>query len=245
MLEILSLFEKLRELSKTKHDNPMTVFQVGVSPLAGIKRAGRILSHFRQTRPSVEIVFRESSLEELCEQLDRGHVDVVVSQSTPDLAPVADCVSFPIDQDPLVFLPMSNAEAKWSDLSFVSPSDIAHEAFVMVSNCYGLSPIITKLFTEQKLELRRYPTEACNFETVKEFAEAGIASGLLPKSKLGDYEGMAIPLDNHLTPLSIEYSVTAKPYAVSSELFPELWDSLLKSNATAKHLSCSWPSVVP
>jgi DNA-binding transcriptional LysR family regulator len=243
VLQILSLFEKLRELSKIKLDKATTVFQVGVSPLAGIKRAGRILSQFRQSHPSVEIVFRESSLEDLCEQLDRGQIDIMIAQSPSDLMAVPDCISFPIEQDPLVFLPVLNHESKWNDVSSVSPSHIANEALVMVSHYYGLSRIISKLFTDSKLEFRRYPTEASNFEAVKEFAEAGIACGLLPKSKLGDYEGKAIPLVSHLTPLSIEYFVSGRPHSVSSELFPQLWDSLLKSKTVTKQAAFSWSSI--
>ena len=83
ILEILSLYERLKELSKA---NPTsTALQVGISPLVGIKRAGSILSRFRDKHPSVEVVFREFTLDDLCALLN-GVIDVVIAQYDVELA---------------------------------------------------------------------------------------------------------------------------------------------------------------
>jgi DNA-binding transcriptional LysR family regulator len=245
ILEILSLYERLKELSKA---NPTsTALQVGISPLVGIKRAGSILSRFRDKHPSVEVVFRESTLDDLCALLNRGVIDVVIAQYDVELAFASDCVSFSLEQDPLVFLPKFDERAKWHRVESVSPNEIASETFVLAPPCCGLSRIATKLFENNRLELKRYPAEASGYTAVKEFAEAGLACGILPISKLREYEGPAIPIVQHGHPVTIEYFVFGRPSTISSELFLQLWNSLLEVKASLtrppEKLAEHWPTI--
>lgn len=247
IVEILSSFERLKELAKANVVSTAIAFQVGISPLVGIKRAGRILSSFRTKHPSVEVVFRESTLEDLCALLNRGIIDVVIAQDDVELPFAPDCVSFSLEQDPLVFLPKLDQRAKWRKVESVCPQEIASEIFVLVPRNCGLSRITEKLFEKNRLELKRYPAEASGYTAVKEFAEAGLACGILPISKLSDHEGPAIPIIQHGNPVAIEYFVSGRPSTISPELFSQLWDSLLEVKAS---LSCiheefaePWPSI--
>jgi DNA-binding transcriptional LysR family regulator len=249
ILEILSLFERLKELSKIKLENTTVAFQVGISPLVGITKAGKILSPFRAQHPSVEILFREASIEDLCTLLNRGVIDVMIAQYDVDLPSVANCVSFPVEEDPLVFLPRLDQCAKWRGAEVVSANEIAGETFVMVSRSCGLSRITARLFEENKLELHRYPAEASSYAAVKEFTEASLACGILPRSKLYKYDGRSIPIVQRGRPIAIEYYVFGRPSTISSELFPQLWNSLLAAKTSLNQTSYSgasfehWPSI--
>jgi DNA-binding transcriptional LysR family regulator len=236
ILEILSSFERLKELAKANVANTAVAFQVGISPLVGIKRAGRILSIFRARHPSVEVVLRESTLEDLCALLNSGTIDVAIAQHDAELPFSPDCVSFSLEQDPLVFLPKFDQRNKWRNFESVSPQEIASETFVLVPRNCGLSRITEKLFEQNGLELKRYPAEASGYTAVKEFAEAGLACGILPISKLSDHEGPAIPIIQDGSPVAIEHFVSGRPSTISPELFLQFWDSLREVKASPSRL---------
>lgn len=247
ILEILSLYERLKKLSKAKPTSTGVTFQIGISPLVGIKRAGSILSCFRNKHPSIEVVIRESPPDDLCALLNRGVIDVVIAQYDVDLPFASNCVSFALEQDPLVFLPKFDQCAKWRRIESVSPDEIAGETFVLPPPSCGLSRIVANLFEKNRLELKRYPAEASGYTAIKEFAEADLACGILPISKLREYEGSAIPIVQDGRPEAIEYFVFGKPSTISSELFSQLWDSLLEVKASstrpAEKLAEHWPSI--
>ena len=93
ILEILSLFEQLKKLSETIVEPRSSVLQVGISPLVGVKCAGRILSAFKNKYPLAEVVFRESDLKDLCAMLNFGVIDIMIAPYKIDFpfVPWADC----------------------------------------------------------------------------------------------------------------------------------------------------------
>ena len=234
ILEILSLFEQLKSLSKTKVEPATGALQVGISPLVGVKRAGRILSAFKTKHPSVEVVFRESDLEVLGALLNRGVIDIVIAPYDVDPQLAADGVYLSLEQDPLLFLPKIDDRAKWSNVKSVSLNDIADETFIMLPDGCGLKRIIMKLFENSCLELKRYSGEASGYAAIKEFADSGLASGILPNSKIAELDHPAIPIVQLGQVVSLQYFVRGKPSTISADLFSQLWDTLLEDNILLK-----------
>lgn len=236
ILEILSLFERLKQLSKDGGADTTTL-QVGISPLVGVRRAAKILARFRAKYPSVDVVFRESNLDGLCNSLNRGAFDLVIAPCNADLHLAADCVCLSIEMDPLLFLPKAGERSKWRDVESVALSDIAGETFVLMPDNCGLTRVTARLFDESRLELKRYAGEASAYAAIQEFAEAGVAAGILPVSKFQEQDELAIPIVQDGRPVALEYFVLGKPSTIPQELFRQLWDSLLEVKSALKRKS--------
>lgn len=240
ILEILSLFERLKASSKAKLDTAATAaLQVGISPLVGVKRAGRILASLRAKHPSVEIVFRESDLETLGTLLNRGLIDIMIAPYDVDPDLDVDRIFISLEHDPLLFLPKADDRARWEGASSVSLYDIAPETFVLLPDGCGLTRVISKLFENSNLELRRYLGEASGYAGIKEFVDCSLASGILPRSKITEIDTLAVPIVQHGQPVSLQYFALGKPSTIAPDLFSQLWDTLLDENPQIKETELS------
>ncbi|WP_181337335.1 LysR family transcriptional regulator [Hyphomicrobium methylovorum] len=238
ILEILSLFEDLKVLSKSHHVRDAVSLQVGVSPIVGIARASKIIAPLRTSHPAVDIIFREVDLDSLVKFIGRGLIDIAIAPHDGDLQASGDVTWPSMDQDPLVFLPKTDDCAKWRGTTSVSIEDIASEAFVLVPDSCGLTRQITKLFDAKNLELKRYAGEASSYSAIQEFASLSLACGILPASKLSGFNQVAIPLVQKGRPVALEYFVVGKPSTISPQLFSQLWSNLTEESDALK----CWPT---
>lgn len=232
IVEIIARFDQLKVLSKSEvrskseTGGPAVALQVGISPLVGIKRARKLLSRFKSKHPTVEVVFRESSLDDLCEKLDSGVVDVVLAPYDASLHLAADRVCGLSDHDPLVFLPKSYDHARWLGADSVALGEIAGETFVLNPDNCGLTRFTARMFGTNNLALKRYAGEASSYAAIQEFADSGLACGILPASKLRDGSSPAIPIVHLEQPVALEYFVLGKASSIAPELLAQFWDDL-------------------
>src|SRR5690606_11889550 len=62
--------------------------------------------------------------------------------------------------------------------------DIADETFVLVPDACGLARTMRELFRSHRRTLREYSGEAMSYQVLEQWAELGIGSAMLPRSKL-------------------------------------------------------------
>jgi LysR family transcriptional regulator, hydrogen peroxide-inducible genes activator len=177
-----ALLARARSLS----DPQRHLIRVGVSPLVGVKLVDLVIEPFRRENPDLEIVFRELNLAEMVRLLDIGQLDLVFGPIDPGDARKPGHQTALFLEEPLVFIPSSRTRSHYGRAATVSLDDISGETFVMVPDACGLSRTSRSLFTQRGVILREYAGQAMSYGVLQEWADMGIGSAILPRSKLRD-----------------------------------------------------------
>lgn len=226
IVETLNAYDRLREMTKRVGKGGMTI-HAGFSPVVGIRTAEETLEAFRSKRPDVGVVYREGNLSDLCEQLKREQLDIVIAPFDERSAPAGGYVLQYLTSEPLLFLPRGEDANRWAHVSEVRIHDICDESFVLVPNVCGLAQVTKRLFHDSSATLNRYPGEASSYAVVQEWTELGLGCGILPASKVDEKaQDRAIPIVDDADEVHIQYYALGKPNTISPSLFSELWDHL-------------------
>lgn len=226
IVETLDSYDRLRDMTRRVGKGGATI-HAGFSPVVGIRTAEETLEAFRAKRPDVGVVYREGNLSDLCEQLKREQLDIVIAPFDERSAPAGGYVLQYLTSEPLLFLPRGEDINRWMDVKEVSLHDISSESFVLVPNVCGLAQVTKRLFHDSSLPLNRYPGEASSYAVVQEWTELGLGCGILPASKVDDKaRDRAIPIVDDGNKVHIQYYALGKPNTIPPALFTELWDEL-------------------
>lgn len=226
IVETLNSYDRLREMTKRIGKGGMTI-HIGFSPVVGIRTVEETLESFRLKRSDVRVVYREGNLSDLCDQLKREQIDIVIAPLDERSAPAGGYMLQYLTSEPLLFLPRGEDANRWSNVREVRLHDISDESFVLVPNVCGLAQVTKRLFHESSLMLNRYPGEASSYSVVQEWTELGLGSGILPASKIDDKAlERAIPIVDDSDEVRIQYYAMGKPNTIPPALFSELWDEL-------------------
>ncbi len=239
VLEVLRTFESLTALSKCTPVRTSGGIHIGLSPIVGIQRAEAMLSRFRIKHPETELIYRESNFRDLRVLLQRRQLDIVISPCDMSLSLEPGYLTISLEKDPLVFIPKFQERPLWQRADNVTLTDIANETFVMVPDACGLTSCVKSLFEANNLVLRRHASEASSYTGIQEWAQLGLGAGILPKSRLQGEGTFTRPIVHNGHPVTIEYYALGKPTATSSQLFSQLWDSLLEVKIILRQASLS------
>lgn len=225
ILEALKAFDRVRDLAKQTGKAPTV--SVGISPCVGIRMAEIALEPAKAVRPDIEVIYRECNLLDLCEFMKRAQIDIILAPLDLRSQSLPDCIIQRIYAEPLLFIPRKEERGRWKHASKVTVAEIADEQFVLVPNACGLAQVIKRLFDDNSCILNRYPGEASSYATIKEWADIGLGSGILPASKASDFPAdLAIPIIHDGAAATIEYFAIGKPNTVPTLVFTELWETL-------------------
>jgi LysR family transcriptional regulator, hydrogen peroxide-inducible genes activator len=181
------------------------LMRIGVSPVVSVKFVALVIEPFRLENPDIEVVFREMNLAEMLTLLEGGQLDFVFGPvaATPSGQTAFDNAAF--REEPLVFVPSSSTKARYLRAKSVSLKEIAGETFVMVPDTCGLTRTTRALFRQRRLKLKEYSGKAMSYGVLQEWAELGIGSAILPRSKLRESKGAEILIVDGADPLQIRY----------------------------------------
>lgn len=195
IVDILSAQATLVAHARMLANPQRRLIRVGVSPVIGVKFMDVVLESFRSANRDMEIVFRELNLAEMlallaADQLDFvfGPVDATPPSELRGLASVA------FYEEPLMFVASSKTEAAYRGAKSVTLKDIAREMFVTVPDTCGLTRTTRALFRRNRLKLAEYGGQAMSYSVLQEWAELGIGSAILPRSKLPASAHFALPI---------------------------------------------------
>lgn len=227
VLETLKAFEEIKTLANQKSQATCAI-QVGISPVVGIRNAEDALEAFRKARPDVDVVYRESNLQNLCEAFKRAELDLLLSPLNIANAQLTNCVYQRLCSEPLMFLPRKSDKSRWHNRNEVSLREIASDIFILVPNACGLTNVTKRMFEDANLTLNRYPGEASSYAVVEEWSSLGLGSAILPVSKLSleSNSTHALPIKNNGEQMMIDYYALGKPNTVPPEVFSEIWGAL-------------------
>jgi LysR family transcriptional regulator, hydrogen peroxide-inducible genes activator len=182
--DVLQAQEALVARAKALSNPERRLIRVGVSPLLGVKLVDMVITPFRAANPDVEIVFRELNLAEMVRLLDIGQIEFVFGPSDPVVESRTGYDTALFLEEPLVFVPGRRSKEIYARGQSASLQQIASETFVMVPDACGLTKTTRALFTRQGLTLNEYAGQAMSYAVLQEWADLGIGSAILPRSKL-------------------------------------------------------------
>jgi DNA-binding transcriptional LysR family regulator len=181
------------------------LIRIGVSPVISIRFVDTVLEPFRLEHKKIEVVFRELNMAEMLGLLERGQLDLAFGpvDATHSDQPGFSSVAFL--EDPLVFVACSGSKTLYHNAKSVTLQDIASETFVMVPDTCGLTQTTRALFSKSQLKLKEYSGQAHSYGVLRDWAELGIGSAILPRSKLPANRGPELPIVEGDSPLQIRY----------------------------------------
>jgi LysR family transcriptional regulator, hydrogen peroxide-inducible genes activator len=222
MAEVLNAQEALLARSKAYLNPEKRLIRIGTSPLISPVILKAIVEPFQRQNPNVDLIFRELNLDDLYKMLEEGSLDVVFGAVGVCSASRARRLErAPLYREPLYFIaPRSewNGPTRKKSVNF---DDISDETFVMVPDSCGLAQATRKLFRAHRRRINEYSGQALSYQVLEQWADLGIGSAVLPKSKVTSKADHALSItDKAGCPVTIEYEA--------------VW---LQGTAPAKHLA--------
>lgn len=195
--------------------------RVGVSPLISPQLVARVFTAVRELPSPRDLVLSEANMGDLRDGLLAGELDVIL---IPSVEPLPRFEHRVIDSEPVVVVDSSPAPSDPVELG-----ETAGEPFILVPDSCGLTRFTKELFSSRDLPLRTYPGEASSYRVLEEWANLGLGSAILPRSKLSDPAAPHRALHRDGQQVGIVYEAVWHP---GSGLAPDL-ASLAQSLATA------------
>jgi LysR family transcriptional regulator, hydrogen peroxide-inducible genes activator len=196
-----ALMARARALSNPQRK----LIRIGVSPVVSIKFVALVIEPFRLENPDTEIIFREMNMFEMLTLLEAGQLEFVFGPVDATPSGQVNLRSAAFHNEPLVFVPNNNTKTKYLQSKSVSLKDIVSESFVMVPDSCGLTRTTRELFKQKRLKLKEYSGKAMSYGVLQEWAELGIGSAILPRSKLHKGNSTGIVIAEGTKPLEIRY----------------------------------------
>lgn len=150
--------------------------RMGVSPLIGAHLIARSFSAVRGLPVPRDLVLREANMQDLREGLRAGDLDIILIPAVQSMPRYEHRV---IDVEPIVVVSPSPAERTPLELE-----EAGKEQFILVPDTCGLTTFTTQLFQSHDLPLRTYPGEAAGYRVLEDWAQLGVGSAMMPRSRL-------------------------------------------------------------
>lgn len=154
--------------------------RIGICPLVDLARVDAVLAPFREANRGVDVVLEQMAGVNPRAALEQGRLDFILGPSEIRHHTVERALLY---EDRLVYLP-AGGSAPGGRSGPVSLFDIADDTFLLVHDRCGLSVRTRHYFRSRRLNLRAYQSEAVSYQMLEEWAGVGVASAILPSSKV-------------------------------------------------------------
>ncbi|GER23887.1 LysR family transcriptional regulator [Zafaria cholistanensis] len=180
--------------------------RLGVSPLINPKLIASAYSAV--CRPAVlseprNLVLREANMEELRDGLADGDLDLIF---IPSVAPMPRYEHRIIDSEPMVLVDSAPLCADPVEVDALGETQL-----ILVPDACGLTRFTHGLFQSHELPLHAYPGEASSYRVLEEWANLGLGSAVVPRSKLASPEAPHRPLLDSGQEVEIFYEAVWDP----------------------------------
>ena len=175
---VLSAERNLSLQAKNFLNPEKVLIKVGVSPLLNPGFTSLLTQSFTDKNPNYDIVLYEESLEQLQKMLVANTLDFIF---VPKVADFTKMKSFCLYDEPLALI------SKESDLmgsKAVSAKTLKSQKLVMIPDSCGLAKVTREIFKKAKVRLNEYEGKAFSYSALADWAQNGIGSAVLPKSKI-------------------------------------------------------------
>lgn len=175
---ILSAEQNLLQQSKNYLNPSKIILKVGLSPLLNGNYTSMLTQSFINLKSEYSFFLIEDNLTQLADKLAKNELDFIfvpIIQSQRSLSHLF------LYEEPLVVV---TKEMSLLRQEKVTIKDCASYNFVMVPDSCGLSTVTRNLFKKSKVKLHEYDGKALSYSALADWADNGIGSAVLPKSKV-------------------------------------------------------------
>ena len=229
---IANVLSAADELSKGAREglNPSyKIIRIGLTPLIDTRIVASAVEPFHHRHSEVDIVFKECYLNDLQHRLLEGTLDLAFR---PSGAPDKRIGHRGFYDEELLYLPRNPTPEQREGLGPARLEQIASETFALSVGC-GLADSTRKIFRQHRLRLREYSGQALSYKVLEDWAGLGVASAIVPKSRISAANRTARPLHDSNGPMWIRYEMAWNRRAVKPK---HLQDFLFYFQATAKRI---------
>ncbi|MCL4485143.1 MAG: LysR family transcriptional regulator [Nitrospirae bacterium] len=158
------------------------LIKIGTSPLLNPAFTSMLTQSFKEKNPNYEIVLYEENLTQLQKMLLANSLDFIfvplIADFTAEFGKMRSLFLYDeplvlITQDPTLLLAGS-----------VSAKTLKDQKLVMVPDACGLARVTREIFRKAKVPLNEYEGKAFSYSALTDWAQNGIGSAVLPKSKV-------------------------------------------------------------
>ncbi|MEP3244135.1 MAG: LysR family transcriptional regulator [Sneathiella sp.] len=225
---VMTSKEELEASAKSFFRPENRILRMGLSPLINSTVFNQALLSLKQQNLWPDIFVKHCFLDDLDERLMADLVDIAFLPRQSGSCPAK---SLPLYEEALHYIPPQANPAQYSGKPACLISDLENCPVILTSGC-GLSDVIADLFAEEKTPLTPYPGQALNYSVVTEWAELGIASGILPVSKIPKGPVISLPLHHRSGKAAmVQYEAAWNPNAPDQEIVYESVSRFCKISA--------------
>lgn len=193
MLPFLHAVHKAQEeataAAESFHNPSRKLLRIGISPLVDMRMVTLITEPFRRAHFGLEVFFKECLLDDLAARLSAGAIDLAILPR--DIVP-EDLERAEFYADPLFYLPCHHpSEAPHGPMSV---AEVPDDPIIMTAGGCGLNRSLEVIFDAEGRTCPAYPGYAINYAVIEEWTWLGLGAGVLPRAKLLNSNGSAVPL---------------------------------------------------
>lgn len=153
---------------------PERTIRLGVSPLISSHLVARAFRLAAALPAPCTLVLREANMYDLRDELLGGQLVMI-----PAVAALPRFEHQIVDVEPVVVVTPNSDEDSPLELEAAS-----QEHLILVPDTCGLTTFTTQLFQSHDLPLHAYPGQAASYHILEDWAQLGLGSALIPRSKL-------------------------------------------------------------
>ncbi len=196
-----------------------SVLRIGLSTMINFSLLKTLLDPYTRTNTDTEVIYKECGKAELISRLDDENIDFAFSLKNTYNKLYR---SMPLYEEGLYYVESSGNMPKRRDKLSVDLDDIAEDTFALGPELCGLANFTRELFRKNGVPFKEYKGRAESYRILEQWADLGIGSVLLPKSKITNENTRALPLyDSSRKQVMLGYEVL---WNKSSEKYPFIKD---------------------
>ena len=158
------------------------IVKVGISPLLDPGFTSMLTQSFKEKNPNDEIVLTEENLTQLQKMLLSNSLDFIFVPLIADFtSEIGKMQSVFLYEEPLVLI---TKDSTLLASETVTAKTLEKQTFVMVPDACGLARVTRDIFKKAKVPLNEYEGKAFSYSALSDWAQNGIGSAVLPKSKV-------------------------------------------------------------
>jgi len=214
MLQMLDARSEI-EQSAEQFLNPVgEQLTVGFSPLADMRIIKTVVDLYADSKAVKDaVLFQECFMEDLYARVDKGEIELAICPCIDDRVDDSQFSAIGFYQEPVFVLQKSDGKGASEGVPnrrYVD--DLESEVFALTPDLCGHAPATRSWFKQRGRVLNEYQGDAVSYQAMQEWAELGIASAILPWSKISDTNRKIVSqlyLDRE-TPAMLEFKVVWK-----------------------------------
>ncbi|CCQ72085.1 LysR family transcriptional regulator [Magnetospira sp. QH-2] len=185
---VLDAKDELQKSAQAYFQPDSRILRIGLSPLIDNGLFSGALQALKQRGLWSETFLKQCFIDDLGERLTHDTLDLALQ---PRQSRSRYEQSHPLYDEPLFYIP-PQTDVGSPGANGVEVAALAEQPIILTNGC-GLSDVIGDLFARESVPLTPYAGQALTYGVVAEWADLGIAGGILPRSKLPE-SSVACPI---------------------------------------------------